>query len=60
MIYGSAIRFQNNEVIFVTKYQATVGMILLLVKLVKFLSLNVVGTKLAIPLTFVIAVYVWK
>lgn len=49
MICGSAIRFQNNEVIFVTKYQAAVGMILLLVKLVKFLSLNVVGTKLVIP-----------
>lgn len=60
LIYGSAIRFQNNEVIFATKHQTTIGMILLVVKLVKCLSLSVVGTKLALPLTFVIGVYVWK
>lgn len=59
-IYGSVIRFQNSELIFMTKYQTRISLILLLVKLVKILSLSVVGTKLCLPLTFVIAVYIWK
>jgi len=44
----------------VTKYQTAISLVLLPVKLMKILSLTSVETKLGLPLTFVIAVYIWK